>query len=204
MAPRLFLPFTPNGKTTELKAIEVKQRLGLGPQAAVDPFKVLPQVPARLFDARELRLHSPVLACALFVAHPAAWDAVGFGHIGAEGEAIILLNHTRPVTRQRATLMEEIVHIVLDHPKTPLAPRRAAGRKNTVLAWTRPYDRAVEDEAYNVGAACLLPYPELFYAVNERHEHANVIAERAGVSDDHVIYRIKRAGLARVYNKHCA
>jgi IrrE N-terminal-like domain len=200
MTPRPFLPFTANGKATELTAIAVKQRLGLGPQAAVDPFQVLPQVPARLFDADELRRHSPVLACALFTEHANAWDAVGLGNIGAEGEALILLNPTPAATRQRASLMEEVVHIVLDHPKTVLTgmtPDIGA------TAWTRPYDPAVEDEAYNVGAACLLPYPALFDAVNRRHEHANVIATRSGVSVDHAMYRIKRAGLSRIYNKHC-
>lgn len=202
--PRLFLPFTPNGKATELKAVAVKEHLGLGPQAAVDPFDILPRVPARLFDPKELRARAPILACALFTVHPDAWDAVGFGHIGAEGEAVILLNPTPAPTRQRATLMEEIVHIVLDHPKTQLADVRRESPANTVLSWTRPYDRAVEDEAYNVGAACLLPYPSLFQAVNGRHEHASVIAEREGVSADHVLYRIKRAGLTRIYNKHCA
>ena len=204
MAPHLFLPFTPNGKATELKAVEVKQRLGLSPAEAADPFGVLAQVPARLFGPDELLHHSPVLACALFTEHRDAWDAVCFGHIGASGEAIILLNPTPAPTRQRATLMEEIVHLVLAHPKTVLALPRKSNGGQKALGWVRPYSRAVEDEAYNVGAACLLPYPALFHAVNELHEHASVIAERAGVSTEHAIYRIKRAGLARVYYKHCA
>lgn len=203
MAPHLFLPFTPNGKATELKAVEVKRHLGLAPEAAVDPFEALSSVPARLFDPEEFRRHSPVLACALFSVHQRTWDGVGFGRIGADGESIVLLNPTAARTRQRATLMEEIVHIVLDHPKTRLVVTRTRA-KNPLLAWTRPYDSAAEDEAYNVGAACLLPYPALFRAVNERHEHATVIAGQARVSPDHVVYRIKRAGLSRIYYKHCA
>jgi len=204
MAPHLFLPFTPNGKSTELKAVEVKRRLGISAQDPVDPFKILPQIPARLFDPDEFRRASPILACALFSVHRTAWDAVGFGRIGARGESIILLNPTAAKTRQRATLMEEVVHIVLDHPKTELPVSHSGNGSTPALAWTRPYDTAIEDEAYNVGAACLLPYPSLFQAVNARHEHATVIAEQAGLSTDHVIYRIKRAGLSRIYHKHCA
>lgn len=204
MAPRLFLPFTPHGKSTELKAIEVKRHLGLSPEEAVDPFAILPKVPARLCDPDDLRRRSPIVACALFKVHRSAWDAVGFGRIGANGESIVLLNPTTARTRQRATLMEEVVHIVLDHAKTKLTVSRARRVSTPALAWTRPYDSVIEDEAYNVGAACLLPYPALFQAVNDRHEPASVIAEQAGLSADHVIYRIKRAGLARIYHKHCA
>lgn len=202
MAAHLFLPFTPNGKATELKAVEVKRQLGVAPDVAVDPFEILPIVPAKLFGPAEIRTRSPILACALFIEHSDEWDAVGFGRIGAAGESVVLLNPGAPPTRQRATLMEEIVHIVLDHPKTEISIGRAAGEP--ILRWVRPYDRAVEDEAYNVGAACLLPYPELFRAVNRDHDNAALIAKRAGLSVDHVIFRIKRAGLARIYHKHCA
>jgi hypothetical protein len=93
---------------------------------------------------------------------------------------------------------------VLGHPKTPLAIARRAPGKPGVIPWTRPYDPEVEDEAYNVGAACLLPCPFLYDAVNRQHEHATVIAGQARFSVDHVIYRIKRAGLGRVDAKHCA
>jgi hypothetical protein len=37
--PDYFLPFTPNGRTTELTAIRVKQKLGLGAYAGVDPIR---------------------------------------------------------------------------------------------------------------------------------------------------------------------
>ena len=200
----LFLPFTPNGKATELRAIEVKRRIEIRADAAVDPFTVLPRLPAQLFDPEELRRLSPILACALFHEHAHYWSGMVIARVESTGESIILLNPTHADTRKRATLMEEIVHIVLDHPATALSVDGRSGKGPALkTSAARSYDKAIEDEAYNVGAACLLPYPALFNAVSRGHEHASVIARREGLSVDHVEFRIKRAGLWRIYNKHC-
>jgi hypothetical protein len=192
-----FLPFTPNGKATELQAIAVKSRLGVGATAAVDPYAVLHRLPARLVDAAALREQDGLVACALLSVHADEWSAVCFGRSEITGEALILLNPTHAATRQKATLMEEVVHIVLDHPPSRLMLNGVQGGAE------RRYEAAIEDEAYTVGAACLLPYPALFRAVNDTHESAAVIAARYGVSRDYVTFRIKRAGLVRIYNKHC-
>lgn len=92
--------------------------------------------------------------------------------------------------------MEEIVHIVRVHPKSTIVLGPGA------VVQTRSYNREREDEAFTVGAACLVPYPELFRAIRDSHETANSIAERFGVSVQYVEFRIKRAGLSRMYNKH--
>jgi hypothetical protein len=89
--------------------------------------------------------------------------------------------------------MEEVVHIVLGHPKAELV-RDAGG-----IVRARSHDAAVEDEAYSVGAACVLPWPELFAAVSRRADAIPEIAQRYGVSDEYVRFRILRAGLGKVY-----
>lgn len=210
--PKLFLPFTPQGEQTERSAIGVKRHLGLHPDAVVDPFEVLPDVPARLVDVSMLD-PSLLAECA------DDWSGIGFG-CAPNGEELICLNPTHAVTRQRATLMEEIVHIVLDHPKTtltlspgcititPTGEAAVAGprtRTHTRIAAgpsARTYLASVEDDAYNIGAACIVPYRPLFDAVHVRHEHETTIAARFNVSVELVEYRIKRAGLIRVYRKH--
>ncbi len=141
--------------------------------------------------------NSPDTARSLFVEHGDQWSGVGLGESPDDGMSLILLNPSHAMTRRRATLMEEIVHIVLGHPKSTLF--RASG----ATEWKRSHDGGVEDEAFTVGAACLLPYPELFRAVNHAHEAATAIAARIGVSEQCVEFRIKRAGLSRVYRKHC-
>ena len=211
--PSLFLPFSANGKATELAAIEVKRRLGIGATAVVDPFAVLPTIPARLIDAS-------MLTSAMLSTCAAEWSGIGFGRIGAAGEELIALNPTHTETRQRVTLMEEIVHIVLDHPKTTLSVRTGGAlaanlisvtsaqppsrtrARSTSTSSARTYSATVEDDAFNIGAACVLPWPELYNAVHRRHEDTVTIAQRFLVSAELVAYRINRAGLARVYKKH--
>lgn len=191
-----FLPFTPKGKAVELLAIQVKQRLALGPEAVVDPVNALERVPARLVDPQELWKEDRETARALFVDCGAHWSGIGFGKSPVDGKSLILLNQAHARTRQKATLMEEIVHIVLDHPKTRVTISNHEG------IGVRTHNSRVEDEAFNIGAACLLPYPELFHAVFHAQESASVIASRHNLSVRYVEYRINRSGLYAVYRKH--
>jgi len=191
-----FLPFTPNGKAVEVLAIQVKQHLALGPEAIVDPLEALERVPARLVDPQELWNKDREAARALFVDCCAHWSGIGFGRSPLDGKSLILLNQAHARTRQKATLMEEIVHIVLDHPKTRLT------LSNHECIGGRTHNSWVEDEAFNVGAACLLPYPELFHSVFHSRESASVIANRHNLSVKYVAYRINRSGLYAVYRKH--
>jgi Zn-dependent peptidase ImmA (M78 family) len=123
---------------------------------------------------------------------------VGLGESPVDGASLILLNPAHAMTRRRATLMEEVVHIVLGHPKSSLVIDSRGGIGH------RSHDARVEDEAYTVGAACLLPYRDLFSAIRDVHESAGSIAARFGVSVPYVEFRIKRAGLSNVYRKHCS
>lgn len=207
----LFLPFTPQGRITELAAIAIKRHLGLRPDDPVDPFAVLPDVPARLVD-------SSLFDAALLADCVHEWSSVGFG-CAPRGEELICLNPTHAATRQRATLMEEIVHIVLDHPKTTVtvhpdatigsvwsveaAPERTAvGTRAVVAASVRTFGSTVDDDAFNIGAACVVPYRRLFDAVHARHEDVTLLATRYQASEEFMTYRIKRAGLSKMYRKH--
>ena len=193
---KYFLPFTPNGQETELTAIKVKSGLRLGPETSVDPFAVLGRIPARLLTPDDFTGCSPQTLRVLFGALGDMVSAIGYGKSPVTGEWLIFVNRDHHIHRQRASLMEEIVHIMLDHPKTVLTP-------NGGVRKSRTYDRNIEDEAYNVGAACVIPYRDLFNSIKQRRETVEQIAERYNVSNDYVCFRIKRAGLANVYKKNC-
>lgn len=190
----LFLPFTDAGEATERIAIEVKEELGLGPYAAVDPYEVLEEVPARLVPREALRGVSVETLRVLTDEGSASWSAVGLGTSPLDEAEMILLNPSDHEHRQRVSLMEEIVHIVRDHPRTSLDFDGDG-------AWDRPYDGEAEDEAYNVGAACIIPYRPLFNRVSDCNESAARIARAYSVSREYVMYRIKRAGLYNTYRK---
>ena len=194
----LFLPFTPNGKAIELRAIEVKRHLGLGASVAVDPVLVLERVPARLVDPGLLRRTAPEVAHSLFVEGAGSWSGIGWGESPDDGASLILLNPTHAPTRRRATLMEEVVHIVLRHPKSTLT------QSTNGSGWVRSHDSHVENEAFSVGAACLLPYPDVFHAIRDAHETVASMALRYLVSEQYVEFRIKTSGLGRMYRSYCA
>lgn len=192
-----FLPFTPNGAATERQAIRVKARLGLGAGVAIDPYYVLRRVPARLVAPDEFARGAPAhVREVLFETHTDDWSAIGWGSSPVTREALVLVNPAHHPHRQRVSLMEEIVHVVLDHPKTEFTIDAASGGM-----WVRAYNDGVEDEAYSVGAACILPWPELFAAVSDRGESTVAIAQRYGVSEAYARFRIQRSGLWRVYTK---
>jgi hypothetical protein len=194
--PDYFLPFTPNGRTTELTAIRVKQKLGLGAYAGVDPIRVLPRVPGRILEETTIACFPDHVRQALFSDEV---SAIGYGMSPVTGEWLIFVNPTQAPTRQKVSLMEEIVHISLGHPKTELS-LAPDGR----IKWKRPYNKAVEDEAFCVGAACVIPYKALFFAIKREHLNVADLAAKYGVSEECVRYRIKRAGLARVYGSLAA
>jgi hypothetical protein len=193
----MFVPFTPVGKSIEAKAIALKQRVALPWYEPVDPLAMLALVPATLWLEADFRRIDPRLADALFIRAVEDWSAFAIPGNDEDRPPTIVLNSRHAETRRRASLMEEIVHLMLGHPPSQLVPT-ASG-----IAITRTFDEKVELEAYDVGSACLVPYRSLFQAIRYEGVPADVLANRFGVSEDLVRYRIKRAGLSAVYRKRC-
>src|SRR5687768_7436827 len=103
-----FLPFTSSGAAIERQAIRVKAHLGVDTTAAIDPYKVLDRVPARLLDPEDFARGAPAhVREVLFETNTGDWSAIGWGSSPATGEALVLLNPTHHIHRQRASLMEE-------------------------------------------------------------------------------------------------
>ena len=110
---------------------------------------------------------------------------------------MILLNPARSEKRQAATLMEEFSHHVLGHKPCSIATDPATG----ILK--RSYDGAQENEAYDLGAAILLPKERIQQDVAAKLT-ADEIADTHGCSEELVIYRIKRMRLWQRYEKYAA
>ena len=191
---KLFMPFTPNGKATENRAIEVKKRLDLGPYASVDPYQVveMEKIEARIVPSEYYKHLPPQLQEVLLVTIRDEWSAFASGPSLVDGKELIFLNPNDQRTRQKVSLMEEIIHILLGHPKDTL---HFDGKNG----WKRPFDKQVEDEAFNVGAACIIPYRWLFEKVSVQRKGLSYIAAHYRVSEEYVGYRIKRAGLHNVF-----
>jgi hypothetical protein len=72
----------------------------------------------------------------------------------ADGSVLVIYNDSHPMTRTRATLMEEFFHLRLEHSPTKV---RFYSEKNG----GRTHDPEIESAAYGSGAAALVPFGPL-------------------------------------------
>src|SRR5262249_51741404 len=98
---------------------------------------------------------------------------------------IVILNRKHGSGRQAATLMEEICHILFGHRPSGIAVDHFGGRS---------YNFNIEEEAYSVGAAALVPYYSLkrFLASGVS---VRKVARHFGVTPSLVVYRARGARL---------
>lgn len=115
------------------------------------------------------------------------WSGGACSHALPDGSKLIILNPTHGKNRQNATLMEEISHVFLGHKPSRLAIE-TTNRQGKVIA--RDYHQEIEEEAYSVGAAALVPYSALRRMIDEG-KTSREIARHFNVSRDLVEFRIK-------------
>ena len=106
-----------------------------------------------------------------------------------DGHELVIYNDAHPLTRIRATLMEEFFHIWLQHPRSVLRVMETAGPQRTI-------DQTVEYEAYSSGAAALVPYKPL-KTLLLKTQSLLVIGQRFRVSPALVRYRANVTRLAK-------
>ncbi len=167
----------------------IRERLRLTQFDILDPWKLADALPAHVFYLEDVV--SPELA---LKASQANWDGFAF-QFPRESILMVILNSAKPVTRQSATLMEELSHGLLGH-----VPSRLQEDPHTGLL-RRDYNKVQEREAYGLGATILLP-KELVEREVKRGLYAGEIALERGCSAALVEYRIKRCHLWRRYTKH--
>ncbi|GIU80983.1 MAG: ImmA/IrrE family metallo-endopeptidase [Acidobacteria bacterium] len=110
-----------------------------------------------------------------------------------DGRKLIILNPTHGENRQNATLMEEICHVFLGHKPSKLIISDKEMK-------AREYNPKVEEEAYSVGAAALVPYTALRKMIHQG-KTSKEIAQHFRVSRDLVEYRMKVTHLWDEYIK---
>ena len=114
-----------------------------------------------------------------------------------DGRKLIILNPTHGKNRQNATLMEEICHVFLGHKPSRLAIENV-NQKGQPIA--RDYNQDIEEQAYAVGAAALVPYSALRRMV-EAGKTSREISRHFEVSRELVEYRIKISRLWDTYKR---
>lgn len=115
-----------------------------------------------------------------------------------DGSKLIILNPTHGKSRHNATLMEEVSHVFLGHAPSQLGVRNL-NRDGEVIA--RDYNVDIEQEAYGVGAAALVPYSGLVKLIGQGRT-VREIASHFDVSKALVEYRIKVSLLWDEYSRY--
>ncbi len=183
------LPPSNKGRQYELRAIALREFAGLrSDKDLLDPFALaryakLMVVP---FDAIRDLLPEEIIEH-LLGAGSDKWSGGASGLPLPNGQKLIILNPTHTATRHQATLMEEISHVFLGHQPSRLAIK-SYNQNGQEIA--RDYRPDIEEEAYSVGAAALVPYSALRDFVREG-KSSRQIAKHFNVSRELVEYRLK-------------
>jgi Zn-dependent peptidase ImmA (M78 family) len=176
----------------ERTAASTRKRLGLDQLQVLDPNLLVDDLDARVFHLSDLITDDGI---ALRRARKIGFDGASSFH-PETGRPVIVLNCGRPVRRRMATLMEELAHLLLDHSpsRIGLDPKLGVVR--------RSFNREQENEAYDLGAALLLPKERIQNDVKEEERTAGEIADAHKCSEELVIYRIRRMKLWNRYSRY--
>ncbi len=191
------LPTTQKGRHYEIRAIGLRDFAGLErDDLPLNPFDLAhyAKLLVASFDqiepflTEETKLH-------LLGAGSDKWSGGACSQSLPDGRRLIILNPTHGKNRQNATLMEEICHVFMGHKPSRLAIENKNKDGQTIA---RDYHAEIEEEAYSIGAAALVPYSALRRKVNQG-KTSREIAEHFKVSRELVEYRIK---VSRLWNDY--
>lgn len=190
------LPPSQKGRNYELKALAIRDFAGLQKdEQPLNPFELAKYAGLLVVSFDEIKpFLSEETIKQLLGEGRDAWSGGVCAKPLPSGKRLIILNPTHSRVRQNATLMEEICHVFLGHRPSKLLSKSNDKQKQ------REYRFEVEEEAYAVGAAALVPYTALRRMV-EQGLSAQEIANHFKVSRELVEYRIKVTRLWKTYTK---
>lgn len=194
------LPPTRKGRNYEIKAIGLRDFAGLkSDDECLDPFNLARYANLLVASFEQIAPYlSEETKQHLLEKGKDAWSGGACSQALPDGKKIIILNPTHGENRQNATLMEEISHVFLGHKPSRLAIE-TKNKEGKIIA--RDYNAEIEEEAYSVGAAALVPFSALKRFVEEG-KTSREIARHFNVSRDLVEYRIKVSRLWESYKQN--
>jgi hypothetical protein len=169
----------------EKRALEIRRLVGLRPGQSTDrpfdPFHLAELLGFQIAYLSDLPQLSPEVQQQL--SNPRLWSGAAL-QLPHQPSPLILLNHHQSPRRLRATLMEEISHLLLGHPPSRLTPLGLHGRT---------FARDIEEEAYAIGAATLVPFFALRHLLTTSPQPPSVasLGDYFFVSRALVLYRVK-------------
>lgn len=192
------MPPTRKGRNYEIKAFGLRDFAGLKrDDERLNPFELARYANLLVVSFEQIE---PFLTKEtrreLLIDGKNAWSGGACSQTLPDGRKLIVLNPTHGENRQNATLMEEISHVFLGHKPSKLAVKNF-NKKGQPIA--REYQAEIEEEAYSVGAAALVPYSALRRMVHQG-KTSREISKHFNVSRELVEYRIKVSRLWETYS----
>lgn len=168
----------------EKRALEIRRLFPLRPDQPLDPFQLANLLHFQILRLSDLDQLPTDLRRQL--SDVALWSGAAL-RLPSHDSVLILLNDAQSPRRLRATLMEEICHLLLGHPPSRLTPASSTGRT---------FARHVEEEAYAIGAAALVPFSGLRQLLT-RYPTIQSLADHFVVSRSLIRYRLTVLHLIR-------
>lgn len=193
------LPPTNKGRQYEIRALGLRDFAGLkSTDEPLNPFDLARYAKLEVvsFDAIK-DLLSPETLEHLLGAGSGKWSGGASGIPLPNGRKLIILNPTHSPTRHQATLMEEICHVFLGHKPSRLEIKNHNKNGKEIA---RDYNELMEEEAYSVGAAALVPFAALRDFI-KAGKNSREIARHFNVSRELVEYRMKVSRLWKLYTE---
>jgi IrrE N-terminal-like domain len=193
------LPPTRKGRHYEIRALSLRDFAGLvSDEQLLNPFELAHYAKLLVASFEQIEpLLSEDTKQHLLGTGKDKWSGGACSQTLPDGRKLIVLNPTHGKNRQNATLMEEICHVFMGHTPSRLAIQNT-NKNGQVIA--RDYRAEIEEEAYSIGAAALVPYTALARMVNQG-KTSREIARHFNVSRELVEYRIKVSRLWEQYKR---
>lgn len=191
------LPPTQKGRSYEIRGIALRDFAGLkSNKEPLDPFALARYAKLEVIKFEDIQdlLPEEVVNHLLGDAKD-KWSGGASGIPLPNGRKLIILNPTHSAVRHSATLMEEISHVFLGHQPSRLAIKNYNKHGQEIA---RDYRPEIEEQAYSVGAAALVPYSALCDFIREG-KTSREIARHFNVSRELVEYRLKVSRLWQNY-----
>ncbi len=184
-----FLPWSERSKKWEPIAAKLRGLVPCKRGVPFDPWMLAPRVGLCVIDCDFPGL-SPEEKAHMLGGASSDWSGGVFAKPLPDGRRICMINPCHSHRRNKITLMEEISHCHLRHTPT-LLTKKGDTR-------FRDFNKHMEEEAYGVGAAVLLPWSLLFPLLNAGYT-IDELAEEFDVTTNLVVYRIKICGASSLY-----
>lgn len=170
----------------ERTAATFRKELGLGLLDPIDPLAVASFLGVKVCTPHDLPGLPRDVLDQLLDGDPYGWSAVS---LVVDDGGLLIYNPRKSAGRRASDIMHELAHFILEHK-----PATVVLSQDLQLA-IRSFDAKQEDEANWLAWAILVPRDVLASCVRQRMA-AGAIAERYGVSEPLVSFRLRITGVA--------